>query len=133
VLKPKSKRGARVAKEAKDVARNGRAAAIRKAVFARANGLCEFCKEDPPAEWHHIFSGGLRKTREAENTTAATCEDCHDKYHDSDLLTLRRAQAWALELHFVEAQSEIGRRIDGVYEVRRSTPSLARPSPETTT
>jgi hypothetical protein len=112
-----------------DEPRAAKVSRIRGAVFARAAGVCEFCRArreahpgyrvDRPVEWHHIIGGGLRQVLESVETTAAICIGCHKGWGKSDLDVLAAAKAWALRLGFPVALAAIEKRIAKVEEARR--------------
>lgn len=98
-LKPKSKRGARVAKAAKRETRREKIARIREAVRERAHGRCEaqILRMDPMGfqVWvrcqnsgrildHWLGGSGRRQTFESIETTWFLCGGCNDKRGAND-------------------------------------------------
>lgn len=117
---PKGK-ASRDKKQAAREARSERAAEIRAAVMARAEGRCEWCRAWGTGlvlEWHHIIGGGLRRKRESVETTAAICHQCHREWERSVWTTLHDALAWSLRLGLQGAQAAIKKRISKVEEAR---------------
>lgn len=123
-LADRREKAKRWAKGRRKVARREKPArdhGIRDRVFARANGVCEWCPKRPPQEWNHILSGGVRRLLESDETTAAICGECHRGWHRGDLEVLDDAGRWALKHGFKVALWAIDRRRDKVLEARRRT------------
>jgi hypothetical protein len=99
--------------------RREKVARIRGEVFARAAGCCEWGNHGPPAEWHHIIGGGLRRVMESPETTAAICIPCHRGWEKGDPEVLAAAALWAMVWGFDAALAAINKRTAKVEEARR--------------
>ena len=100
--------------------RRKRAADIREAVFVRADGKCEFCETYEPTEWHHLLGAGLRRSREAVETSAAVCFGCHRDYHRNDYQTLSQALEWAHRRGYWTVAEAMVKRMAKIDETRSS-------------
>lgn len=112
-------RAPRAPKEPEAEPRKLTVARIRGAVFERARGLCEFCRQRPPREWFHVIGGPLRRKLESEETTAAACWPCHRAWERNDMNLMRAVKEWALRLGYCEALRAVEKRIMKVEEARR--------------
>lgn len=131
VLKPKSKRPAKVAKHLKrDLGKITWAdvkQAVRTRVLTERGGRCEWQCERLCDDPHHLISGsGKKRVFEAPNTVAGICREHHRLYEKADIETLLRALVWAHDHRFHLAHAEITRRLDKAQAVRDATPSLIR-------
>lgn len=68
-------RAARKAKAVKKAVKRDKTAEIRAAVFARANGACEFWCGRSPSDLHHAF--GRVRVRQSARNCLALCSECH--------------------------------------------------------
>ena len=51
---------------------------IREIRIKMSRGICEYCREKPGSELHHIFGGrGRRKQLENIETVVMLCSECH--------------------------------------------------------
>lgn len=57
----------------------------REKVFARANGLCEGCRDKKPTQVHHLTYEHVRDEFLFE--LAAVCDDCHERLHPKNATT----------------------------------------------
>jgi 5-methylcytosine-specific restriction endonuclease McrA len=77
-------------------AKNEETTAIREEVFRRANGRCEFCGVNQPAEMHHLENGiGRRRQLQAVSNCVAICMLCHREYHRSPEDFRENVARWA--------------------------------------
>lgn len=53
--------------------------ALRKKVFARANNLCEGCRDRPPSQVHHLSYANWK--HEFLWELVAICDECHERAH----------------------------------------------------
>jgi hypothetical protein len=106
-------------KEQRRDARRKRAADIREAVFVRADGKCECCRQWAPTEWHHVLSAGDRRRREAFETTAAVCAACHGDLHRNKVDALLAMWRWAGRHEYADAGRAITKRLDKIEEAQR--------------
>ena len=112
-------------KAAKREERNARVGILRTRVFDRAAGSCECCRSRPPVEWHHLISGGARRTSEAYETTAAICTWCHADLHRNKWHALAVMRAWARDNGYLTALAAIERRLDKLSEATHPAPTQA--------
>lgn len=76
------RRAVKAAKQSKRETKNAETAAIRRAVFARAEGRCELCRINLPSEMHHAF--GRVRVAQSERNCLALCRSCHHDLTEND-------------------------------------------------